>query len=82
MAGLTLEFRAGDKDLRLVDPEFPKVLGLTKDRLGILQTAGAVTRQGDEIRIHVVNGRALYRLLREHNGLLEFELVESEMAEE
>ncbi len=63
---------------------FQQLLALTKDGLRELEMAGAATREGEKmIRIEFPNRWARYQLLREHgHGLLELELIESEITDE
>ncbi len=79
---MNIEVRPGEKGLRLIGPEFPRLVELTQDRLRMMMVMRAIALEGDEVRVDLVNGRAVYRQLGEHGDALELELVESEMAEE
>ena len=79
---MNIEVRPAEKGLRLIGPEFPRLVELTQDRLRMMWVMGAIALEGDEVRVDLVNGRALYRQVGEHGGVLALELVEGEMIDE
>lgn len=76
---LDFVMRDGDQVARLDAAEWPRAARLSKYKIGIMETTGALERGGDGVWFRVANGWATYRVIQEHDDEIALELVEGEV---
>lgn len=73
-----LEFvmRDGDQIARLDASAWPRNARFSSYKIGIMEKAGIVDRDGAGVRFNVANGYAIYRVIHEYEHEISLELVE------